>query len=348
MQEHNESDVILRLTALWAFSESALGGVMHALKIPFTGLLVGGFAVLSIGMVAHVSRRRAGAVLRATMLVVLVKAVVSPHSPPTAYLAVGFQGLSGALILCYMRPHALAALLFGFLAILESALQKILVLLLLFGKPLFEAFDLFTADVLEKFGIRSDISWSLAAAWTYISLYGCWGLMLGYWIIGLPGQLDGRSAEYSQLAFRDAHPKISTEKKKGKKWLFTVLVLLFMVLTFILTGEKASGARKAIYAVLRTLAVLSVWLFLFQPLVQWLIRRWAARQAEKEKSSLLEIMDMMPGIRAGVRPVYEYVSRKYTGWRRMAEFVVAMFVIAVYSRNIPAAERDKTHDPGEK
>ncbi|MCB0574936.1 MAG: hypothetical protein KDC61_10270, partial [Saprospiraceae bacterium] len=89
MQEHNESDVILRLTALWAFSESALGGVMHALKIPFTGLLVGGFAVLSIGMIAHVSHRRAGAVLRATMLVVLVKAVVSPHSPPTAYLAVG-------------------------------------------------------------------------------------------------------------------------------------------------------------------------------------------------------------------------------------------------------------------
>jgi hypothetical protein len=120
----NTTGAVFRITALWAFSECALGGVMHALKIPFTGIIVGGFSVLSIGMLAHVSGRSAAAILRATLLVVLVKAVVSPHSPPTAYLAVGFQGLAGALILSRVRPFALAAYLFGFLAILESALQK--------------------------------------------------------------------------------------------------------------------------------------------------------------------------------------------------------------------------------
>jgi len=38
---------------LWALSESGLGGMMFALKIPFTGFFVGGFAVVMLGLIAH-------------------------------------------------------------------------------------------------------------------------------------------------------------------------------------------------------------------------------------------------------------------------------------------------------
>jgi len=69
---------------------------MHALKLPFTGFFVGGFAVLCIGLLAHISHKNAAVILRSTLLVVLVKAIVSPYSPPTAYLAVSFQGVIGA------------------------------------------------------------------------------------------------------------------------------------------------------------------------------------------------------------------------------------------------------------
>ena len=55
---------------------------MHAFKLPFTGLFVGGFAVLCVGLLAYVERPAASTILRATALVLLVKAVVSPHSPP--------------------------------------------------------------------------------------------------------------------------------------------------------------------------------------------------------------------------------------------------------------------------
>ncbi len=43
---------VQRLTALWAFSESGLGGILHALQMPFTGLLVGGMAILLISLIA--------------------------------------------------------------------------------------------------------------------------------------------------------------------------------------------------------------------------------------------------------------------------------------------------------
>ena len=42
VQEKNIA--LQRLTAVWAFVECGIGGLMHSLKFPFTGLVVGGFA----------------------------------------------------------------------------------------------------------------------------------------------------------------------------------------------------------------------------------------------------------------------------------------------------------------
>src|SRR4051812_36078262 len=124
---------VQRLTALWALSESGLGGIMHAMKIPFTGFFLGGFAVVMISLVAHYTKNNMRQVLQATLLVMLVKVAVSPHSPWPAYIAVGFQGLAGALIYRMIPLYALAAPVFGFLALVESALQKFLLTTIIFG-----------------------------------------------------------------------------------------------------------------------------------------------------------------------------------------------------------------------
>jgi hypothetical protein len=325
-----KTDSIFRLTALWAFAECSLGGVMHAFKIPLTGIFVGGFAVLCIGLLAHLSGRNAAVILRSTLLVVLVKAIVSPHSPPQAYLAVTFQGVFGALVLCNLRPFALAAYLFGLVSLVESALQKLLVLLLFFGKSLFEAFDVFVTDVLEIFGIQSQVSWSKIAVGSYLSLYAVVGLALGLWITKLPGQLERKSAEYSALSLPTENVTLSFSKKSDKKWLLLLAVLAFIVLTFLLAGGKASGGQKALYAVARTLAALAAWFFFLQPVVTFFFKKWTKRRSEAEKGNLLQIMEFFPDLRAKVRPLYRHVSEKYKGWRRLREFVVALFAVAIY------------------
>jgi len=45
-----------RITALWAFSESAFGGILHAFKIPFRGLFIASAAVLFISLIALFSK----------------------------------------------------------------------------------------------------------------------------------------------------------------------------------------------------------------------------------------------------------------------------------------------------
>ena len=87
----------LRITALWAFSESAFGGILHALAIPFRGLFISSAAVLFISLIALFSKS-SKEILKATLIVILIKALVSPHSPLAAYFAVSLQGVLGYLL----------------------------------------------------------------------------------------------------------------------------------------------------------------------------------------------------------------------------------------------------------
>ncbi|MDX5320402.1 MAG: hypothetical protein LPK45_04875, partial [Bacteroidota bacterium] len=77
-----------RLIALWGLAESGLGGYMHAMKIPFTGIFVGGSAVIILSLLASLSEKRFQTLLRATLVVLLIKFTVSPHTSPFAYIAV--------------------------------------------------------------------------------------------------------------------------------------------------------------------------------------------------------------------------------------------------------------------
>ena len=74
-----------RLTALWALNEAGLGGLIHAMRVPFTGIVVGSTAVVLIALIAFFAERKAQAILKATVIVLLIKAAASPHTPLPAY-----------------------------------------------------------------------------------------------------------------------------------------------------------------------------------------------------------------------------------------------------------------------
>src|SRR5687767_5786888 len=107
MKEQNFYNATLyyRLVALWVVCEAFAGGLMHAAKIPFTGMVVSSLAVACIMLIAyHVPSR--SAILKATVTVAFFKLLLSPHSPPTAYIAVFFQGYLGYLLFNH-RKHFL-------------------------------------------------------------------------------------------------------------------------------------------------------------------------------------------------------------------------------------------------
>jgi hypothetical protein len=80
----HQKRAIERLTALWALSESGLGGIMHAIKIPFTGLIVGGIAVIIVSLICVLSGCRWKLVGQSLLIVLAIKMAISPHAllPP--------------------------------------------------------------------------------------------------------------------------------------------------------------------------------------------------------------------------------------------------------------------------
>src|SRR5678816_3467868 len=102
---------IQRLTALWAFSESALGGVLHALQVPFTGLIVGGFAIIILTLIAWFAQGDLKKIFTSLLIVLIIKATVSPYTPLPAYIAVSFQGLMAFLLFRLMGINYISILL---------------------------------------------------------------------------------------------------------------------------------------------------------------------------------------------------------------------------------------------
>src|SRR5690606_19472551 len=89
----NTKSIIEKLTALWALNECGLGGFMHVLNSPFTGVIVGGISILLISLIAFYAENKWQSILKALLIVLIIKMGVSPYSPFAAYIAVSFQAV---------------------------------------------------------------------------------------------------------------------------------------------------------------------------------------------------------------------------------------------------------------
>jgi len=191
--DENAEDLfsVLKITALWAFSEAAFGGILHALTIPLRGLFISSAAVLFISLIALFSKS-SKEILKATLIVVLTKALVSPHSPLAAYLAVSLQGVLGYLLFSSRKFYKLSALLLGLLVLFFSGMQKIIILIILFGNTLWESLDIFIKQVsIEFLSIdHPDINYGYLLIAAYVLLHLIAGLFIGLYAGRLPERID--------------------------------------------------------------------------------------------------------------------------------------------------------------
>jgi len=309
----DERTALIRLTALWALNEAGLGGLMHLLKTPFTGIFVGGSAVLLISLIAYFSTRPLTAIPKALLLVLIIKATMSPHSPLTAYLAVAFQGLMGAFLFSVIPSFRLAALLLAVLALLESALQKLIVMTVLFGMPLWKSVDAFVDSVLRKLSVLGDGASVGGSQWLiggYLGLYLLAGILIG-WLAGrLPAEV-GAAAE--RLPMPEG-PVPATEgeqspssrkpfwKRRSIKGTLGILILLTAI--YYLTP----GAREVLaplWLFVRVAGLIAVWYFVVGPILMRLLQRFLKKKASEYHEEVAAALDLMP--------VFRHLSR--TAWK---------------------------------
>lgn len=320
--------LIPKTTALWAFSESGLGGIMHAIRIPFSGIFLGSISVILITFLAFHSKNRWKTIIQAMLLVLMLKAMISPHSPVMAYVAVAFQGILGAAIYSVFGVNRISAVTFGCIALLESAFQKVLTLTIIFGVEIWEAFHTFFEELAQRLQLDGFDTIPFILLVSYGILYGVVGILAGNFGVQLPKRIRKTAAELQQVSLSQiAIDPVQRKKSKRLKKIFVVVGILFFMFTlFLVTGEE----DKIGYLLIRTLIVISIFLLIVAPLAKYLLQRWVEKRSHRKQKALDEVLLEMPKIRENTALANQLTGDIRNPLRRAKRFLMVWFSLSLY------------------
>lgn len=315
---------IYKLTLLWAFAESGLGGLLHGLHIPVTGLVLGGFSVVLISFIAQLSRTSARDILQATFIVLIIKFAVSPHSPLLAYVAVFFQGILGSLIFSTLGRSRFSILLFSILALTESALQKPLLATLFFGTELWMAIDEMATKLMLSKSATDSFSFSYWAIAVYTGVHMLWGVLVGLWAYNLPIRVSNGQIAIERISTFEATLNLKSSNKGSKNFLIRIFILLFICLLVLVTLPIE---EKWAY-IMRTIAVIVLVYGILTPLVRLSLKKWSQGKSE----SIQGFWKEFPRLSKHTKLAW-LVASENTGYsKRLIDFVVIIFWLTLFAK----------------
>lgn len=338
----NQRQLYYRLIALWVICEGIAGGIIHGLNIPFSGVIISGFAVICICLIGYycgqikntrqsynqteiVSSIGKGAILKATIIVCIFKMLLSPHTPPTAYLAVLFQGLTGQVLFINLKHYKLSCILLGILALTESAVQRVLVLIILYGTGFWNAVNEFIKKLIH---VKVISNYSLWLAGAYIFIHAIVGLLVGLMAAGIIKQSllwQNIQQEYliadadvkEQLSFSSFSPK----RKKIKNWFFIIWIILIclFIQPFLKIGKPLLPSYTALQIFIRSILIFLTWYFLASPLITVWIKKRLQNQKERSANDISQVLLLLPLTENVFRKGWE-ISASEKGLKRLSLF----------------------------
>jgi hypothetical protein len=316
------------LVAFWAFVESFLGGMLHALQVPLRGIVIAGAAVACLitvaavagGHLAKPNRSFSAELIKATLVVMAVKLLLSPQAPPTAYVAMLFQGGLAYLLFGCIPSFRLAALLFSVLALLETALQKVLVLYLFFGADFWVTVSTWINELQLQFGF---LPFSLRGiVITYLLLYFLAGVGIGYWFGFWPQRVQEKKT--TLLVDYQASQKIITPVSNARSssriqfWLFALFIALVLGL-FVLP-------YSLLLTTLLRLMVIGLAVYLATPLLLRLLKR--ALSSTIQPHVIVKLVDTMEEQKTIFQFCWQYFTSRRLVPRLLLAFEAALIVSA--------------------
>lgn len=312
------------LILLWAFAEAGIGGILHGLKLPFTGIFVGGIAVICIALLGFYDDQNKNSILKALAIVLMVKLTVSPHSPWQAYVAVIFQGYLGHLIFRNNQHFSVKTIVFSVLCLLESAIQKILISLLIYGVDFFHAIDTSAQSIGKTFGYSGDGSVVMLIFSVYVLLYIMVGIAIGLWIPSIPKQVFELSKHMPVMEEgNETHRDNLKRQSKSILLGFFGLAIVLLVMYWLVPSLKLT---ELLFIFFRAVTVSLGLIFIVGPIILRIIRRYS-KGLPLEKKLLGEILDEIPLFSEKAFQVLHWVNREYRGWTKIKYMVLGLLVL---------------------
>ena len=333
---------IIKITALWAFSESAFGGILHALAIPFRGLFISAAAVLFISLISLFSKD-SKEIFKATLIVILIKALVSPYTPLAAYFAVSVQGLLGYLLFLPKKFFRISALILGILVLFFSGIQKIVLLTILFGNTLWKSINIFIKQILNEYlriEINHDVNYGYLIAAMYVSIHIAAGIFIGIYAGRLPKKIKHYSDQIPEAIFDESENDIphTDKKKKKKSWLLRptgIFVLSIsaavIIFSYLSPSLNDNAALDVIIMLVRSILLTIIWFALLSPIVRNIFQKFLSSRKSNYTKEIDEIMNLFPQFRKVVAYCWKDSSNK-AGLKRIHYFLSRSFYYLLLSK----------------
>ena len=308
---------IHKLTLLWAFAESGLGGLLHGFHLPVTGLVLGGFSVVTISLIAHLSKKPGRDILQATVLVLSIKFAASPHSPVSAYIAVFFQGALGAFLFTGLGRTRISVFVFAVVSLVESAIQKPLMATLFLGTEVWSAIDELANKLIAYMGEGSIQHFSRWLVGVYISVHMLWGMVLGIWAFKLPQRIENVNESAALLqVYVEKQQEITIKKRRNSVW----ALLLFFLIGFLLVLYTLPAENRWTYLIRSFLIVIAVFLVVM-PLLKRIVRKWS----NENKEVVASYWQTLPQLIQQVQAAWQVAKLEKVVFKRITRFVVYSF-----------------------
>ena len=316
MSQHTEMNTLnmknRSLVGLWAVGECGIGGILHAMKIPLTGIVVGGIAAMCLYFIALRSEKKGKAILEATSTVLLIKLIASPHSPWQAYVAVIFQAAMAMVFLTGKTIHPVQVLAFTLLTQIESAVQRILITVLIFGNKFIASLDKMMSSMLASIGLEYSQSVVWQAFGVYVILHVVMGIGLGLWLPKMEGELSKIQPHLASL-------QSSPYPKKRRSRIYSIMVI-GLIVPILLAWYFQD--YTLLYIFLRVMAITLFFLFVLSPLLKYLLKTYL----EKSQSSIhaQEILQQLPALLSHYSRYARWAWHNYTGLKKAKYLFIAL------------------------
>lgn len=290
---NNSSLLFYRLISLWVVIEAFLGGIIHAFSLPISGLLVASGSVICLSLIAVFCNHK-NAIIKATIIVVICKALLSPQAPPTAYIAVFFQGIIAQILFVNTKYFIPKCVVLAVLSLVESGLQKIIVLTVLYGSTFFNAVNEFVSKLLHNDNIKN---YSIYIALGYLILHLITAIFVGVFIANLPNKIERWKVKYPLLAIEKNSKQnvLQPQKKKSIIQLFIAPITLLALFCVAFYFSKTITSTSIVFQLLfRTIAILTIWFFIVKPLLKFYLNKWIKKHQQKNSLAINEVFNILP------------------------------------------------------
>jgi len=309
----NDPNRFYRITALWVISETFVGGILHAVRMPLTGIVLAGLAVFWMCLLRH-QTGRAESILRALVLVMIFKMLLSPHAPIGAFLSVGLQGLAGYLVFRFIPRFSVGAYTLALFAYLQSAFMRLVTLTVIFGMGFWDAVDVFVAQILAPTGVEPGVSWAGVLVGMYLTLYLMGGVVAGHLCARIPRWYEPLAPTPEVDADAEVDPPESPTRRRPR-WLVPLggaAVLIGVSFIPVLpTGFRGMLLRGGV--------ILLVWFTVVAPVLRWVLFRWLRKRGSRLTQEIQAIAALLPEaerivVRAWRQSAVQEVGGPQRGW----------------------------------